>query len=574
MEEDFAVTSKIVGLNPQRMILITAIMVLIGFLYGLVQLYTSLTGEPAGVSFRLAGEVLQKQLRRSRGEQTSHGPPVTRKKKAAEKAAAALLKEPSEMPSVPSSTSDDPLSKKADLKQQATELKDRSDRASWTPENVVVVIIGHDCTNCLQRSLKSLLSQEGLSSVSVAVSLDAPQHVNAMNAVAQSFAHKIDVWTKPPQTGTPSVAVANIAEHFRFALQTSFVEKDFEFAIFVENDLELAPDFLHLFRSTSQLLLQDESLFCVSAWHDNGFKDRVTDERRLFRTDYFPGLGWMIQRKTWLSISSKWPRFPSTGWDHWLRHGSGLRPRECIVPEVPRTLHFGDSGANVKKGNAIAKLLERMAVSSLLPGNLGDLSYLRKQNYEAALESTLKDAIFVDSPGSFFKLVKGNAGSSGLCFKLAYTREDFKDTASKLGIYSGQPRASRRGVILTKIEGVNLALIDRRQGEGLLPKELLITRHPHLKAVRASPNTNCIVACSGERALCAEDQFEFINTCEALTATFPCEDGCGHQVGSEIPCYVHDSSRDTAHQCLVSDEDAPRCDASHPSTSRLCACVF
>lgn len=41
----------------------------------------------------------------------------------------------------------------------------------------------------------------------------------------------------------------------------------------------------------------------------------------------------------------------------------------------------------------------------------------------------------------------------------------------------------------------------------------------------------------------------------------------------ELPCYVHDRQRDTALQCLVSDEAKPNCNAKHPATSRLCVCV-
>ena len=69
----------------------------------------------------------------------------------------------------------------------------------------------------------------------------------------------------------------------------------YEFAIFIENDLILAPDFLWYFRLAAPLLDRDPSLWCVSSWNDNGFQEIVSDELRLFRTDYFPGLGWMIR---------------------------------------------------------------------------------------------------------------------------------------------------------------------------------------------------------------------------------------------------------------------------------------
>jgi len=64
-----------------------------------------------------------------------------------------------------------------------------------------------------------------------------------------------------------------------------------------------------------------------------------------------------------------------------------------------------------------------------------------------------------------------------------------------------------------------------------------------------------------------------VNTCEALKQHFPCEDGCGHQVGQEIPAYVHDRSRDTALQCLVTDDAISSCGAHVPVTTRLCVCI-
>lgn len=68
------------------------------------------------------------------------------------------------------------------------------------------------------------------------------------------------------------------------------------------------------------------------------------------------------------------------------------------------------------------------------------------------------------------------------------------------------------------------------------------------------------------------DQHEFANNCEAMREAFACELGCGHQVGAEIPCYVHQSKRDTFQQCLVTDEVTSLCGASHPATTRLCGC--
>ncbi|CAE8618991.1 unnamed protein product, partial [Polarella glacialis] len=209
-------------------------------------------------------------------------------------------------------------------------------------------------------------------------------------------------------------------------------------------DLLVAPDFLWYFRATAWLLEssgncrteKDPSLFCVSAWNDNGFQ--VSDEKRLFRTDYFPGLGWMIQNSTWSHLRQVWPRFPSTGWDHWLRHGSGLRPRECIVPEVSRTHHFDTSGTNVKAGSELAKKLERMATSRLPPKQLGDLSYLLHDDYEAKLMELARGAKLIS--GSQLGGLKGNE-----VYLLPYIRSEYSTLAKQLQISVAQPRTAHRG---------------------------------------------------------------------------------------------------------------------------------
>ena len=76
------------------------------------------------------------------------------------------------------------------------------------------------------------------------------------------------------------------------------------------DDLDVAPDFYAYFSSTYDLLRKDPSLWCVSAWNDNGKANLVDtkDSELLFRSDFFPGLGWMITRDLWDELEPKWPR--------------------------------------------------------------------------------------------------------------------------------------------------------------------------------------------------------------------------------------------------------------------------
>lgn len=442
----------------------------------------------------------------------------------------------------------------------------------------VVVVIAHDKPDELQRCLDSLFAQPDVGFFSLAVSLDHPPSFARMEPVVDGVKDKqaVSVWKKPEDPSLKGGAVAKIGAHFQFALRQAFEKSGYEFAILVETDLVLSPDFLWYFRITAPLLQEDPSLWCVSAWNDNGFKDLVSNETNLFRTDYFPGLGWMMRNDTWASIRGIWPRFPSTGWDHWIRHGSGLRSRDCIAPEVPRTKHVDEKGTNVKAGSAISKLLAKMATSSLPSGVLGNVSYLLKKPYEENLHKKIfgapliSDIFALDSFRS-----KPIPGVPQRYFMMPYERETYSHLAKKLHLYPSQPRASRKGVILTKIpwSGTLLALVDRRQGHGLLPPEEIWKTRKGLEVIKALPGESCENACGKLMKRCLPRELEFLNNCETMKRYFPCEAGCGHQVGQEIPCYVHDKTRDTAGQCLVTDEAVPSCDAKFPSTTRICPCL-
>eukprot|EP00930_Biecheleria_cincta_P033670 TRINITY_DN23327_c0_g1_i2.p1 TRINITY_DN23327_c0_g1~~TRINITY_DN23327_c0_g1_i2.p1 ORF type:complete len:685 (+),score=123.34 TRINITY_DN23327_c0_g1_i2:62-2116(+) len=338
---------------------------------------------------------------------------------------------------------------------------------------LVLVVIAHNKADCLRRCLDSLAAQPSIQDVRVAVSLDDPPSYPAMEDVVRSFARRmgVEIWRKREYDGggrpplSRNKAVSKISEHFRFALQESFERKSFEFAIFLESDLLVAPDFLWYFRASAWLLEEDPSLFCISAWNDNGFPGQVSDETKFFRTDYFPGLGWMIQNTTWTYLRNIWPRFPSTGWDHWLRHGSGLQPRECVVPEVSRTHHFDTKGTNVRAGTPFAKKLERMMFSNLCNNQLGDLSYLLNDKYEAEMLRLVQSATLRRSDQ-----LLGLTGEK--VYLVPYVRSEYKKLAGQLAISDAQPRTAHKGTIITRhpTNHARLILADRmKSAEGLLP---------------------------------------------------------------------------------------------------------
>merc|ERR1712086_1006994 len=111
------------------------------------------------------------------------------------------------------------------------------------------------------------------------------------------------------------------------------------------DDMIFSPDFLMLFKQTAVLLEQDLNLWCISAWNDNGLKSHAHNPKRLFRTSYFPGLGWMMRNDLWMELRDNWPK---EHWDHWMRLNTTSRGRECIIPEVNRNYNIGEVGANMQ----------------------------------------------------------------------------------------------------------------------------------------------------------------------------------------------------------------------------------
>ncbi|KAM7538020.1 hypothetical protein Aperf_G00000072861 [Anoplocephala perfoliata] len=139
-----------------------------------------------------------------------------------------------------------------------------------------------------------------------------------------------------------------ISRNYKWSLGQMFDERKFNLAIIVEDDLDIAPDFFVYFYSLAPLLLEDKSLFCISAWNDNGKATLIDTSRNdlLYRSDFFPGLGWMLTRRLWdEELRATWP---AVFWDEFMRNKAVRRGRACIRPEISRSHTFGRIG--VSKG--------------------------------------------------------------------------------------------------------------------------------------------------------------------------------------------------------------------------------
>ncbi|XP_012289229.1 alpha-1,3-mannosyl-glycoprotein 2-beta-N-acetylglucosaminyltransferase isoform X2 [Orussus abietinus] len=236
-----------------------------------------------------------------------------------------------------------------------------------------------------------------------------------------------------------------IARHYGWALNEVFLEFGYNTAIVVEDDLDVAPDFFEYFLGTYSLLVSDPSLWCVSAWNDNGKLGLVDDHapHLLYRTDFFPGLGWMLTRDLWLELAPKWPK---SYWDDWIRQPDQRKNRACIRPELSRTRTFGKIG--VSNGLFYEKHLKFIKLNEqFVPFTKMNLTYLLKDYYDIAFVHEVYQSKVV----SYSELKSGNIITAGPVRIPYYTRQAYKNTAKMLGLMddfrSGVPRTGYRGVV-------------------------------------------------------------------------------------------------------------------------------
>ena len=453
-----------------------------------------------------------------------------------------------------------------------------SDVAVGCMPSPAVVVMSHDRPEMTRRCLDILLSLPLVEKFTVYVSEDA--NSRPVRAAAEEYGGRVkEVLSSTPPAGHNAFqkrGLYKISQHFRSALEATLVERGHSHAIMIEDDLLLSPDFLLLFWSGAWLLKADPSVWCISAWNDQGFTHTTADATRLLRTGYFPGLGWMISSDLWHELRVKWPEAPTTGWDHWMRLTSTSKGRECVAPEINRSRHASKRGTNVLDN----KPFERFTYETAGVPSFGDLSYLLHEQHEKSMAQAVKSAKRLQWPSAWgggknkeeaMWWVESLPSSPPQL--LLYTREEYRDLAKPLGLWGENPRAFHNGTItLHPPSGGTLFLADKRHSPYIEEHERYVPP-PSMRQLKAAAGVSCDTACKTIALRCDGRVLEWGNTCEAMAHFFPCEGGCGHQVGPELPAYASHSSLDTYQQCLISDIALSTCAAAFAKTERLCTCV-
>ncbi|XP_065191187.1 alpha-1,3-mannosyl-glycoprotein 2-beta-N-acetylglucosaminyltransferase-like [Sycon ciliatum] len=341
---------------------------------------------------------------------------------------------------------------------------------------IAVLVMGCNRPDALKRSLTQIFKRRpSAEQFPVVVSLDCG-HSGAEQAVAE-FGNSVSKLIKQPDLAPPDLGnispskrrmfegYTKISRHYKFALTEVFEKMKYETVVIVEDDLDISEDFFDYMAAGERLMAQDKSLWCVSAWNDNGKAGFIdTDHPELLhRTDFFPGLGWMLKRAVWDELSPKWPK---AFWDDWMRNPAQRKDRACLSPEISRTYTFGLVG--VSQGQYWKQHLQYIQINNKpVKFNQLNLDYLLKTQYDEAFDKAV-----YGSPEVAFSGIPLNGAKS---VRVLYANNiDFKMKAKKLGIMddlrAGVPRMAYKGVVSFLSSGQRVYLAPSKPWVGYVDK--------------------------------------------------------------------------------------------------------
>lgn len=334
-----------------------------------------------------------------------------------------------------------------------------------------VVIMACNRPDYLDRTLNSVLKYQRLvaEKFPLFVSQDGP--MESVKAKAKSFVGVgyMQHLEGDPPTRNPGEIVAyyKIARHYKFALSQLFDIRGFEKVIILEDDMEIAPDFFDYFEATSSILDCDKSVVAISSWNDNGQKQFVSDPTALYRSDFFPGLGWMLTREFWDELSPIWPE---AYWDDWLRLNSTRKGRQFIRPEICRTYNFGEHGSSM--GQFYYKYLVPIKLNDVhVDWKSYDLeSMLKEEKFNKELARRIALATPLNNVDENILKMVENVNRD---IRIVYNSQmHFESLARAFGVFEewkdGIPRTSYKGIVVFRWKGNRVFLVrpDSREALG------------------------------------------------------------------------------------------------------------
>ena len=334
------------------------------------------------------------------------------------------------------------------LRELLEPAKNQPERRTPYPHKIAILIIA-----CNRVEVKSIIQQSiqfsgDRETFPLFVSQDCGDV--ATQRVIQTFQpqltyleHKNNSQIEVGPRQTHLIGYYKISRHYKWAIDQVFAaDKQIDSLVILEDDMMISFDFFSYFKAMRPLLDMDETVWCISAWNDNGKIGLVSDNSLFYRTDFMPGLGWMLTRPVWDELRVKWP---PAFWDDWMRGNEVRRNRVCIRPEVSRTKLYVQKG--VSGGLFFDRFYKFWALNDQpFDFDSFNLNTLTKAQYDQTYFQTVAEAktIYADD------LTNTNIEPS-VQYKILYKDyQEYKRLATMFGLMDDE----RGGVLRTAYHGV------------------------------------------------------------------------------------------------------------------------
>ncbi|CAJ1353647.1 unnamed protein product [Effrenium voratum] len=250
---------------------------------------------------------------------------------------------------------------------------------------VLVIATGRQAQR-LRQTLQSLL--RGFDASAVLVSQAAPGDASRQTVLELGAA-----WAGPGHDGAfdgEAEPWLHYGRSLEYAVSNQFRNDRFRSLLVVEEDLVFSSSLRSFLLKLEPLLLEDPSIWCISAWNDNGIAPYSSDLSVVMRTESFSGIAWM----TSLSLIRQdllpsWSQQRS--WRGLLRQRAQLAAQDCLVPEVSRAAFawYQCEGSGIRgqcdDEEVAARRAGAWAVLASRDVALGDVQRLLAARYEALL---------------------------------------------------------------------------------------------------------------------------------------------------------------------------------------------
>uniref|UniRef100_A0A3P8Z165 Protein O-linked-mannose beta-1,2-N-acetylglucosaminyltransferase n=1 Tax=Esox lucius TaxID=8010 RepID=A0A3P8Z165_ESOLU len=255
--------------------------------------------------------------------------------------------------------------------------------------NVPVAVIAGNRPNYLYRMLRSLLSAQGVNPQMVTVFIDG--YYEEPMDVVELFG------LKGVQHTPISIKNARVSQHYKASLTATFnLHPDANFAIVLEEDLDISIDFFSGLSRLTFTFVFMYSVICFTATIQ-GYEHTAEDPALLYRVESMPGLGWVLKKSLYKDeLEPKWPTPEKLwDWDMWMRMPEQRKGRECIIPDVSRSYHFGIIGLNMN-GYFHEVYFKKHRLNTVPNVQLKNVDGLKKDAYELEIQNLLKEAEVLD----------------------------------------------------------------------------------------------------------------------------------------------------------------------------------